>query len=55
MKPTRTCPLKWLSYESVVGTLTGVPWNALSSRKVLFYVVTSGSLKGTRNFDIVLH
>ena len=38
MKPTLTCPLKQVrvrvdtnTYESVMGTLMGVAWNALST------------------------
>ena len=42
MKPTLKCPLKQVrvrvdtnTYESVMGTLTGVAWNALSTLSVL--------------------
>ena len=31
IKPTLKCPLKWVTYESVMGTLTGVAWNTLST------------------------
>ena len=31
IKPTLKCPLKQVTYESVMGTLTGVAWNALST------------------------
>ena len=42
IKPTFKCPLKQVrvrvdtnTYESVMGTLTGVAWNALSTLSVL--------------------
>ena len=42
-------------YESVMGTLTGVAWNALNTLNFPFYVVAYGSFKGRRNFVIVLY
>ena len=32
---------KWVTYKSVIGTLTGAAWYALSS-KFLFYMITCG-------------
>ena len=30
IKPPLKCPLKYVTYESVMGTLTGVAWNHLA-------------------------
>ena len=51
LKPALKC-----SHESVMGTLTGVAGNALSTRvSFCFTWLLSGSLKGTRNFVMVLY
>ena len=31
IKPALKCPLKYVTYESVMGTLMGVAWNTLST------------------------
>ena len=56
IKPTLKCPFKKVAYKSVMGTLTGVAWSALSTLvSFCFTWLLTGSLKGTRNLDIILY
>ena len=56
MKSTLKCPFKKVAYKSVMGTLTGVAWSALSTLvSFSFTWLLTGTLKGTRNLDIILY